>query len=80
MEPASAWTAMNPAYLIDTSNMLLFMHAWHIWLGIISMIFGTLALLTHLGGWKTCNLGLPAVVLWTILGIMGIYLGETFVM
>ncbi|MFX1606402.1 MAG: hypothetical protein ACFFDD_10885 [Promethearchaeota archaeon] len=80
MEPTSAWTAMNPAYLIDTSNMLFFMHAWHIWLGIISMIFGTLALLTHLGGWKTCNLGLPAVVLWTILGIMGIYLGETFVM
>jgi len=80
MEPASAWTAMNPAYLIDTSNMLFFMHAWHIWLGIISMILGTLALLTHLGGWKTCNLGLPAVVLWTILGIMGIYLGETFVM
>lgn len=80
MEPASAWTAMNPTYLIDTSNMLLFMHAWHIWLGIISMILGTLALLTHLGGWKTCNLGLPAVVLWTILGIMGIYLGEVFVM
>jgi len=80
MEPSGAWTAMNPAYLIDTSNMLFFMHSWHIWLGIISMIFGTLALLTHIGGWKTCNLGLPAVVLWTILGIMGIYLGETFVM
>ncbi len=80
MEPASAWTAMNPAYLIDLSNMLLFMHSWHIWLGIISMILGTLAFLTHLGGWKTCNLGLPAVVLWTILGIMGIYLGEVFVM
>lgn len=80
MEPASAWTAMNPAYLVDLSNMLFFMHAWHIWLGIISMILGSLALLTHLGGWKTCNLGLPAVVLWTILGIMGIYLGETFVM
>jgi hypothetical protein len=43
------------------------------------MILGTLAFLTHLGGWKTCNLGLPAVVLWTILGIMGIYLGEVFV-
>lgn len=80
MEPSSAWNAMNPAYLIDTSNMLFFMHSWHIWLGIISMIFGTLAILTHLGGWKTCNLGLPAVVLWTILGIMGFYLGEVFVM
>lgn len=80
MEPASAWTAMNPAYLIDLSNMLLFMHSWHIWLGIISMILGTLAFLTHLGGWKTCNLGLPAVVLWTVLGIMGVYLGEIFVM
>jgi len=80
MEPAGAWTAMNPAYLIDFSNMLMFMHSWHIWLGIISMILGTLAFITHLGGWKTCNLGLPAVVLWTILGIMGIYLGEVFVM
>ena len=80
MAPASAWTAMNPAYLIDASNMLMFMHSWHIWLGILSMIFGTLAFITHLGGWKTCNLGLPAVVLWTILGIMGIYLGEFFVM
>ena len=30
MEPASAWTAMNPAYLVDLSNMLFFMHAWHI--------------------------------------------------
>lgn len=79
MEPASAWTAMNPAYLFNLSNMLLFMHSWHIWLGIISMILGSLALLTHLGGWKTCNLGLPAVVLWTILGIMGVYLGQTFV-
>lgn len=73
-----AWTALNPAYLIDTSNMLLFMHSWHIWLGFVSMIFGTLAMITHLAGWKTCNLGLPAVLLWTILGIMGIYLGETF--
>ncbi|MBY8997337.1 MAG: hypothetical protein KGD60_06380 [Candidatus Thorarchaeota archaeon] len=79
MEPASTWSVMNPALLFDVSNMLLFMHAWHVWLGIVSMIFGTLALLTHLGGWKTCNLGLPAVVLWTILGIMGIYLGEVFV-
>ena len=79
MEPASTWSVMNPALLFDLSNMLLFMHAWHVWLGIISMILGTLALLTHLGGWKTCNLGLPAVVLWTILGIMGIYLGEVFV-
>lgn len=79
MEPASAWTAMNPAYLINISNMLLFVHSWHIWLGIISMILGTLAFITHLGGWKTCNLGLPAVVLWTILGLMGIYLGEVFV-
>jgi len=80
IEPASAWTAMNPSYLFNLSNMLLFIHAWHIWLGIISMILGTLAFITHLGGWKTCNLGLPAVVLWTILGIMGIYLGQTFVM
>ena len=79
MEPASTWSVMNPALLFNLSNMLLFMHAWHVWLGIISMILGTLALLTHLGGWKTCNLGLPAVVLWTILGIMGIYLGEVFV-
>jgi len=79
MEPASTWSVMNPALLIDISNMLLFMHAWHVWLGIISMILGTLAFLTHLGGWKTCNLGLPAVVLWTILGIMGVYLGEVFV-
>jgi hypothetical protein len=70
----------NPIYLFDLSNMLFFMHSWHIWLGVISMILGTLALITHLGGWKTCNLGLPAVVLWTILGIMGIYLGEVFVM
>jgi hypothetical protein len=80
MEPAGTWSVMNPAYLLDMSNMLRFMHAWHVWLGIISMIFGTLAIITHLGGWKTCNLGLPAVVLWTILGIMGFYLGEVFVM
>ncbi|MGY5858673.1 MAG: hypothetical protein RTU63_04835 [Candidatus Thorarchaeota archaeon] len=80
IEPAGVWSIMNPVYLIDLSNMLLFMHAWHVWLGIISMILGTLAFITHLGGWKTCNLGLPAVVLWTILGIMGFYLGEVFVM
>jgi hypothetical protein len=79
MEPASTWSVMNPALLIDISNMLLFVHAWHVWLGIISMILGSLAFLTHLGGWKTCNLGLPAVVLWTILGITGIYLGNVFV-
>ena len=80
LEPASIWSIMNPVYLFDLSNMLMFMHAWHVWLGIISMVLGTLALITHLGGWKTCNLGLPAVVLWTILGIMGFYLGEVFVM
>jgi hypothetical protein len=79
MEPVGIWAAMNPVYLFDLSNMLTFMHSWHIWLGIISMILGTLALITHLGGWKTCNLGLPAVILWTILGIMGFYLGETFI-
>ena len=79
LEPAGVWSIMNPVYLFDLSNMLLFMHAWHVWLGIISMVLGTLALITHLGGWKTCNLGLPAVVLWTILGIMGVYLGEVFV-
>ncbi|MFW9958668.1 MAG: hypothetical protein ACFFCT_11415 [Candidatus Odinarchaeota archaeon] len=79
MEPSGIWAAMNPMYLFNLSNMLMFMHSWHIWLGIISMILGTLALMTHLGGWKTCNLGLPAVVLWTILGIMGIYLGEVFI-
>jgi hypothetical protein len=79
MEPAGTWSVMNPAYLLDISNMLRFMHAWHVWLGIISVILGTLAFITHLGGWKTCNLGLPAVVLWTILGIMGVYLGGVFV-
>jgi hypothetical protein len=79
MEPASTWSIMNPAYLFDLGNMLHFMHAWHVWLGIISMILGSLAFITHLGGWKTCNLGFPAVVLWTILGIMGIYLGGVFV-
>ncbi len=80
IEPAGIWSIMNPVYLFDLSNMLLFMHAWHVWLGIVSMVLGTLAFITHLGGWKTCNLGLPAVILWTILGIMGIYLGEVFVM
>ena len=80
IEPAGIWSIMNPVYLFDLSNMLLFMHSWHVWLGIVSMVLGTLAFITHLGGWKTCNLGLPAVILWTILGIMGIYLGEVFVM
>ncbi|MHA1577363.1 MAG: hypothetical protein ACTSU3_08375, partial [Candidatus Thorarchaeota archaeon] len=77
---ASAWTALNPAYLIDISNFLMWNHSWHIWLGIVSMIFGTLAFITHLGGWKTCKLGLVAVVIWTILGIQGIYLGMFFQM
>jgi hypothetical protein len=79
MDSSAVFNMMNPAYLFDLSNILFFMHAWHVWLGIISMILGTLAFITHLGGWKTCNLGLPAVILWTILGIMGIYLGEIFV-
>jgi hypothetical protein len=74
----SAWTALNPAYLIQPSNALLFTHSWHIWLGIVSMVLGTLALITHIGGWKTCNFGLPAVLLWTILGITGLYLGVFF--
>lgn len=78
-EPAAIWAAMNPIYLFNLANIVMFMHSLHIWLGIISMIFGTLALITHLGGWKTCNFGLPAVVLWTILGIMGVYLGGIFV-
>ena len=78
-DPAG-WTALNPVYLFDMSNILLFIHSWHIWLGFVSMIFGTLAFLSHIAGWKTCNLGLPAVILWTILAIMGVYLGETFVM
>jgi hypothetical protein len=77
-ESPSAWTALNPMYMFDTSNTLLFIHSWHIWLGILSMILGTLALITHLAGWKTCNLGLPAVLLWTILGISGIYLNTAF--
>ena len=77
-EDASSFTAMNVQYLFDPSNMIMFVHPWHIWLGIISMVLGTLALITHLGGWKTCNLGLPAVVLWTILGFTGMYLGLYF--
>ncbi len=79
-EDPSTFTAMNPAYLIDMSSMTLFIHSWHIWIGIFSMILGTLAFLTHLAGWKTCNLGLPAVVLWTMLGMTGMFLGLFFVM
>ncbi len=77
-EDPSTWTAMNPAYLISLASITLFIHSWHIWLGIISMIFGTLAFLTHMAGWKTCNLGLPAVILWTILGLTGMFLGLFF--
>ncbi|MFW9907587.1 MAG: hypothetical protein ACFFEF_03355 [Candidatus Thorarchaeota archaeon] len=77
-EDPSTWTAMNPAYLISVANLTLFIHSWHIWLGIVSMILGTLAFLTHIAGWKTCNLGLPAVVLWTILGMTGMFLGIFF--
>ncbi|MFX0106984.1 MAG: hypothetical protein ACFE7R_01750 [Candidatus Hodarchaeota archaeon] len=73
-----AWNAMAIENLFNIGNLLVFMHAWHIWIGIISMILGTLALLTHLGGWKTCNLGLPAVILWTVLGFQGLYLGVFF--
>jgi hypothetical protein len=73
-EDAGAWTALNPAYLINPAELMLFIHSWHIWLGIVSMIFGTLALITHVAGWKTCNLGLPAVLMWTILGLTGFYL------
>lgn len=71
----SAWSALNPINLIqfDLLRLTPFLHSWHIWLGIISMIFGTLALVSHLAGWKTCNLGLPAVILWTILGLTGMY-------
>ena len=69
-----AWTALNPSYLINPAELMLFIHSWHIWLGILSMIFGTLAVITHLAGWKTCNLGLPAVLMWTILGLTGFYL------
>jgi len=78
LEDPSVWTAMNPEYLISFASLTLFIHGWHIWLGIISMIFGTLAFLTHIGGWKTCNFGLIAVVLWTILGFTGIFLGVFF--
>ncbi|MHA2425092.1 MAG: hypothetical protein ACXAEF_09910, partial [Candidatus Thorarchaeota archaeon] len=46
LEDASTWTAMNPLYLIDITSITLFIHSWHIWLGIISMILGTLAFLT----------------------------------
>ena len=75
-EDPGAWTALNPTYLINTSEIMLFVHSWHIWLGIFSMIFGTLALISHIAGWKTCNLGLPAVLLWTFLGITGMYLNS----
>lgn len=70
-----AWSALNPINLIqfDLARLTPFLHSWHIWLGIVSMIFGTLALVSHLAGWKTCNLGLPAVLLWTILGLTGMY-------
>ncbi len=74
LEDPGVWTALNPAYLINPGELILFIHSWHIWLGILSMIFGSLALITHLAGWKTCNLGLPAVLLWTILGLTGYYL------
>jgi hypothetical protein len=73
-EDTGAWTALDPAYLINPAELMLFIHSWHIWLGIVSMIFGTLALITHIAGWKTCNLGLPAVLMWTILGLTGFYL------
>ncbi|MHA2310996.1 MAG: hypothetical protein ACXADF_05835 [Candidatus Thorarchaeota archaeon] len=73
-EDPGAWTALNPSYLINPGELVLFIHSWHIWLGIVSMIFGTLALITHIAGWKTCNLGLPAVLMWTILGLTGFYL------
>jgi hypothetical protein len=73
-EDSAAWTALDPAYLVNPAQLLLFIHSWHIWLGIISMILGTLALISHIAGWKTCNLGLPAVLLWTILGLTGFYL------
>jgi hypothetical protein len=74
IEDPATWTALDPMYLINPAQILLFVHSWHIWLGIISMIFGTLALISHIAGWKTCNLGLPAVILWTILGLTGVYL------
>ena len=77
-EGPGIWNTMSPQNLFNLSSMITFVHCWHIWLGIISMILGTLAVITHLGGWKTCNLGLPAVVLWTILGFTGFYLGTVF--
>ncbi len=77
-EDPSIFTAMDFQYLLNPSNITLFVHSWHIWLGIISMVLGTLAMITHLGGWKTCNFGLPAVVIWTILGFSGMYLGLYF--
>ncbi len=78
LEGPATWNAMAPANLFQIESIRLFIHSWHIWLGIISMILGTLAFLTHIAGWKTCNLGLPAVVLWTILGFTGMYLGMFF--
>ncbi|MDF1540828.1 MAG: hypothetical protein P1Q69_18165 [Candidatus Thorarchaeota archaeon] len=78
LEDPSVWNVMNPANLINLSSTILFIHSWHVWLGIISMVLGTLAFLTHIAGWKTCNLGLPAVVIWTILGFTGMYLGVFF--
>ncbi len=77
-EDPSVFTAMDIQYLVNPANIIMFVHSWHIWLGIISMILGTLAFITHLGGWKTCNLGLPAVLIWTILGFTGMYLGLYF--
>ncbi|MFW9913386.1 MAG: hypothetical protein ACFFEU_12995 [Candidatus Thorarchaeota archaeon] len=73
-EDPGAWTALDPSYLINPAELMLFIHSWHIWLGILSMILGTLALITHIAGWKTCNLGLPAVLMWTVLGLTGFYL------
>ncbi|MFW9889566.1 MAG: hypothetical protein ACFFER_15365 [Candidatus Thorarchaeota archaeon] len=73
-EDSGAWTALNPSYLINPAELMLFIHSWHIWLGILSMILGTLALITHVAGWKTCNLGLPTVLMWTVLGLTGFYL------
>jgi hypothetical protein len=73
-EDPGAWTALDPSYLINPAELMLFIHSWHIWLGISSMILGTLALITHIAGWKTCNLGLPAVLMWTVLGLTGFYL------
>ncbi|MFX1260992.1 MAG: hypothetical protein ACFFAZ_02795 [Promethearchaeota archaeon] len=73
-EDPGAWTALNPSYLINPAELMLFIHSWHIWVGILSMILGTLALITHIAGWKTCNLGLPTVLMWTVLGLTGFYL------